>query len=61
VVKVLSVAPHSRFTLDVNSVLGGQSLSLVVESDIPIVAERPLYFDFRGTLPGGTDVVGYQP
>ena len=61
VVKVLTVGPHSRFTLDVNSVLGGQSLSLVVESNVAIVAERPLYFDFRGTLPGGTDVVGYQP
>jgi photosystem II stability/assembly factor-like uncharacterized protein len=60
-VKVYTVAPHSRFTLKVNDVIPGQSVSLVVESNVPIVAERPMYFVFAPDRQGGTDVVGYQP
>ena len=42
------VAPLSRYTLNVADVVGeGQDVSLVVESDIPVVAERPMYFNYR--------------
>jgi hypothetical protein len=38
---------------------------MVVEANLPIVAERPLYFDFVGPqvsgATGGTTVIGYQP
>jgi hypothetical protein len=35
---------------------------MVVRSDVPIVAERPMYFNFANSgQTGGTDVVGYQP
>lgn len=62
-----SVAPGSRTTVNVNGVIGsgtaGQAVSMVVQSDQPIVAERPMYFtytrsDHAWTVPGGTDVVG---
>ncbi len=55
------INPSSRFTVFTNGVLAGQSFSLVVESSIAIVAERPMYFNFTGGQTGGSDVVGYQP
>ncbi len=58
--QVISIAPHSRYTLYTNNVMVGQSFSMIVESGLPIVAERPMYFVFSGTQTGGTDVVGYQ-
>ncbi|HEY7124507.1 MAG TPA: SBBP repeat-containing protein [Ktedonobacterales bacterium] len=62
--RVYQVAPGSRFTLFTNTVLNNQSFSMVVESNVPIVAERPMYFNFAGSVPGqtgGSDVIGYQP
>jgi hypothetical protein len=61
IVQVYTIAPSSRFTLFTNSVLPNQSISLAVESNIAIVAERPMYFVFNGSQTGGSDVVGYQP
>ncbi len=61
VVRRYTVAPGSRFTLFVNAMLSSQSFSLVVESNVPVVAERPMYFNFSGGLTGGSAVVGYQP
>ena len=55
-----TVAPSSRFTVFTNGVLGNQSFSMVVTSDVSIVAERPMYFNYFG-ITGGSDVVGYQP
>ena len=60
VVQQYLVAPSSRFTLDTSLVMGGHAFSLVVEANVAIVAERPMYFNFFGST-GGTDVVGYQP
>jgi hypothetical protein len=61
VVRTYVVGPHTRATVFLNTFLPRQSLSLVVEANVPIVAERPMYFLRGGNEPGGTDVVGYQP
>jgi photosystem II stability/assembly factor-like uncharacterized protein len=60
-VRTYVIGPHSRFTLNTGSVMPGQSFSMAVESSLPVVAERPMYFTYAGTQTGGSDVVGYQP
>ena len=46
----LSVPPHSRGSFKVNEILGPDyQTSLKLASDTPIVAERPMYFDYTGT------------
>ncbi|MEW6554173.1 MAG: DUF5719 family protein [Actinomycetota bacterium] len=53
----LDIAPRSRATVDVNSAVGPeQDVSLVVESDTAVVAERPMYFDYRGMTGGHCEV-----
>jgi hypothetical protein len=51
VVAGFSVAPHSRASFRVNDLLSGGSYqtSLKLESNQPVVAERPMYFDYSGT------------
>jgi hypothetical protein len=50
---------HSRRTVHVNHVVGeGKDVSCSVTSDLPIVAERPLYFDYQGRWTGGHTVLG---
>jgi hypothetical protein len=46
-----SVPPHSRASFKANDLLGGKpyQTSLMLTSDQPIVAERPMYFDYTGT------------
>src|SRR5579883_1303428 len=61
VVKVYTIPPNSRFTLFTNGVISNQSFSMIVESNTPVVAERPMYFAYNGTQTGGSDVIGYQP
>ena len=57
------VNASTRSTVDVNSDLHvalndpQQSISAIVSSNIPIVAERPMYFNFHG-IASGTDTVG---
>jgi hypothetical protein len=54
--------PSGRSTIFANGVLGNQSFSMVVTSTLPIVAERPMYFNFLlSGQTGGSDVLGYQP
>ena len=56
----LAVAPETRTTISVNSVLGpDMDASLILESSIPVVAERPMYFDYHGFAQGGHDTRGY--
>jgi hypothetical protein len=44
-----SVAPHSRETFNANQLLFGiYETSLKLESSIPVVAERPMYFNYTG-------------
>ena len=62
-----NVLPQSRYTVSVNadvhipfnSKVPAQSLSMIVSSinGVGIVAERPMYFNFRG-INSGTDVLG---
>lgn len=58
-----TVNPGTRFTVSANADLHipvtapQQAISVIVQSNVPVVAERPMYFDFRG-IKSGTDVVG---
>ena len=67
----LELLPHSRTTVFINSLVVpmasayptnpvylGYNVSMDIESNAPIVAERPLYFNYSGDT-GGTDVIGY--
>lgn len=48
--RTYSLAPHSRSTIYVNGDVGaGKDVSIQVTSSKPIVSERPMYFDYRGT------------
>jgi hypothetical protein len=56
----VDVPAGSRYTVFVNENAGpGYQLSVQVSSHHEIVVERPIYFDFAESMPGGHDVVGY--
>ena len=46
--KFLTMGGTTRYSIDVNSVVPNESLSTLVSSDIPIVAERAMYWDVSG-------------
>ncbi len=53
------LAPNSRTTIDVSAdVPAGNDLSVKIEARDPVVAERPMYFRYKGTITGGHDVMG---
>ncbi len=53
------LAPASRQTVSVDLAVGeGHDVSTALSSDAPIVAERPMYFSYRGALTGGHDAAG---
>ncbi len=53
------VSALSRYTLNVADVVGeGKDVSTVIESDLPVVAERPMYFNYHGMMAGGSDSAG---
>lgn len=55
----VALPPHSRSTIDVNQQVGpGKDVSITVESDVPILAERPMYFKYQGRITGGHVVIG---
>jgi len=55
----MALEPNSRSTVFVNDVVGfGRNVSTVVTADLPIIAERPMYFNYRGLWTGGHDVLG---
>ena len=52
------VPSASRITIDVPGFLGrGHDVSVFISSTLPVVAERPMYFDYVG-ITGGHDVIG---
>ncbi len=54
----ISVPAHTRQTIDVNGAVGaGQDVSIHLDAKQPIVAERPMYFDYHGWT-GGSDTIG---
>ncbi|MBN2026892.1 MAG: IPT/TIG domain-containing protein [Actinobacteria bacterium] len=49
----------SRTTINVNEEVGAdRDVSVKLESDGVILAERPMYFDYQGMWSGGHDVIG---
>jgi len=55
------IAAHSRETVMVNKVVGpNKDVSVRLDSDNPIVVERPMYFNYHNTINGGDDVLGCQ-
>ena len=51
--------PLSRFTLNVNETVGAdRNVSMMVGSSEPLIAERPMYFDYKGVIKGGHNVMG---
>lgn len=64
------LAPYSRKTIDINGIEvplanaypgnGANEVSIDVHAvSGAVVAERPMYFDYKGVSTGGTDVIGY--
>ena len=59
VTKTYKVKAAQRITVDVNNDVGlGQDVSAMVTCPVPIIVERPMYFNVRGDK-GGHDVMGY--
>lgn len=57
--KLYQVGPHSRCTVEVAQDIGiNQDVSMAVNSDIPIAAERPMYFNYHRYATDGSNVVG---
>ena len=54
-----TLAPGTRYTLYVNQQVGPErDVSVTVASDVPIVAERPMYFNYRGVWAGNHVTAG---
>jgi SpoIID/LytB domain protein len=51
---VYEVGANARFTLKVNDLMQFQEVSTRVVSDLPVVAERAMYFNLAGRYCGGT-------
>ena len=59
--KKYPVEKTSRETIDVNNDVGpDEDVSIVVDSTVPIVVERPMYFNYHNKWTGGHDVVGAE-
>ncbi|MBN2168887.1 MAG: IPT/TIG domain-containing protein [Actinobacteria bacterium] len=52
------IQPNSRVTINVNQQLPNYDTSIKLESDVPIAAERAMYWNTRG---GGHDSIGWSP
>ncbi len=54
-----TIAPGTRYTLNVNQQVGPErDVSVTVASDVPVVAERPMYFNYRGVWAGNHVAAG---
>ncbi len=51
------VGAYSRFTVPVRETVGRGSCSIRVSSDLPVLAERAMYFNYQGNK-GGSDSIG---
>jgi hypothetical protein len=62
ITKPQTVPPNSRLTVNVNTDAGSNlEVSARVTSDRPVIAERPMYFNYNAAWTGGHDVVGFTP
>jgi len=60
VVKTVAVDGHKRVTVKVADLVGrGHDVSAALTSTKPVVAERPMYFNYGGKWNGGHDVIGF--
>ena len=58
----ITIAANSRETVDVNADVGsGKEVSIKVDSNLSIVAERPMYFNYQNKWQGGHNTIGYGP
>jgi photosystem II stability/assembly factor-like uncharacterized protein len=56
----VDIEAHKRATIKVANVTGrGHDVSTKLQSDKPVVAERPMYFNYQGRWNGGHDVIGF--
>ncbi|MBN2027393.1 MAG: hypothetical protein JW854_11600 [Actinobacteria bacterium] len=55
------VGANSRFTVPVRETVGCGSFSTDVESDIPVLAERAMYFRYEGRMGGHDSIGAIQP
>ena len=54
-----SVKGKSRYTISVDAVVGNDvDLGVDIISDYPVIAERPMYFNYQNKWDGGHDVIG---
>jgi uncharacterized protein YkwD len=56
-----TVGANSRFTVPVRETVGCGSFSTDVESDIPVLAERAMYFRYQGRTGGHDSIGAIQP
>jgi hypothetical protein len=58
----LTLVPGQRFSVAVKEVVGpGRDVSVKVESDQGLVAERSLYFTYHDAWDGGHNTIGCSP
>ena len=54
-----SLAPRSRFTVNVNNDVARQhDVSAYISSELPIVVERPMYFLYNSVIDEGSNAMG---
>lgn len=59
-IKEYDINPHSRLTINVNEAVEREAdVSASIFAGIPITIERPMYFNYDGTITGGHDVNGF--
>ncbi len=56
--KQYTISANARYTVSVDDVMPYDEVSVSVQSAQPLVAERAMYFAYRGTLTGGHDATG---
>jgi len=56
--KDYQVAAHTRSTVSVDDVMPYDEVSVAVASDQPLVAERAMYFSYKGSITGGHAATG---
>ncbi len=57
--QTVNIPAKSRSTVNVVEAVGpGMDVSTMISSEQPILAERPMYFNYQGMWSGGHDVIG---
>jgi hypothetical protein len=58
----VTVKANTRLTISANVDVGpNKDISAKIQSDQPIIVERPMYFNYNGVWTGGHDVMGFAP